>query len=1032
MMNPSRIFIEKSVLTFMIAISIALFGIVGYLRMPVSDLPTTEFPAILVSASYPGATPSTMESTVVVPLENELMSVEGLKAITSTSSNGSCSIALEFELDRSIDFAAQDVSAAINRASGNLPSDLPSPPVYSKVNPADMPIIFMHVTSDTMSETEVYDYTKEVISRRLAMTEGVAQLQTFGSPFAVRLRLNPRLLAARGIGMNTILNTVTAGNTNQPTGTLNGPSSTYSVLADGQLFNGPDYGSLVCRQDKLGQLRLRDLGVAQNSEKNDKINIDLIEDGKRSTATFLAVQKQVGYNTIAVTDDVLKTVDELKKTIPSALTLKTYFVKADWIREGIDDVKLTLAVAFCLVILVVYLSLGRFSNTLVPLFVLPLAMLGTVITIYLMGFSINILSLFAITLSVGFLVDDAIIVVENIHRYIEQGKKPYDAAIEGSQQIAMTVVSTSLALGAVFIPMLMMGGVLGRLFHEFAVTILVALAFSSFFSLSLGSLLCSRWMSEKSEKNVPKVEHFSLKLNEKMLAVYRPWLERALQHRLVTVGIGILCLVASVYAAIAVPKDFFPEDDLGIVTGIVLFPESASPAKQIEVQKQIDTIAYNNPYVAKIGSLAGDNPMFTGNIFWPMLTPIKERPPVDAVMNALYGELSHVVGVKIAMSSYKLINLDVGTSQAQGDYYYSLSSLDTTAMSQAVGALMEKLESTEGFEQISSNLFNKNPEVKLKIDRDKASMLGITATNIETSLGLAFANAKSSTISTATAQYEVIIEVLPDYYNAPTDLKQLYILSSHGEEVPLSAIASWEVETGPKTINHLNGLPSATVYFNLSKNVPLGTAIERLEAIAAEIMPPGVQGHLRGTAGSFASSLGHLVIILGCAIFAIYTILAILYGSFIHPLTPIAALPSATAGGFLSLLIFGYNFSIYAFVGMIMLIGIVMKNGIMMIEFANESIAKDNKEPLEAIKEAAMTRFRPILMTTVSTIMGALPIAIGIGGSIAASRKPLGLVIVGGLVVSQVLTLFLIPVCFYYFERMRRWGLSLRKKSKKW
>jgi len=1031
MMNPSKLFIEKSVLTFMIAITVALFGVIGYLRMPVSDLPSTEFPAILVSASYPGATPSTMESTVVVPLENELMSVEGIKAITSTSSNGSCSIALEFQLDRSIDFAAQDVSAAINRASGNLPSDLPSPPIYSKVNPADLPIIFMHVTSDTMSETEVYDYTKEVISRRIAMTEGVAQLQTFGSPFAVRIKLDPRLLAARGIGMDTIFNTVTAGNTNQPTGNLYGPNDTYSVLADGQLFEGPDYGALVCRQENLGQLRLRDLGSAVNGMRDDKVNIGLIEAGKRSTATFLAVQKQVGYNTIAVTDDVLKTVDELKKNLPSALDLKTYFVKADWIREGIEDVKLTLAVAFCLVILVVYLSLGRFSNTLVPLFVLPLAMLGTVITTYLLGFSINILSLFAITLSVGFLVDDAIIVVENIHRYIEQGKKPYDAAIEGSGQIAMTVISTSLALGAVFIPMLMMGGVLGRLFHEFAVTILVALAYSSFFSLSVGSLLCSRWMSEKSEKNVPKVEKFSLMLNDKMLAIYRPLLDKALKNHLVTTAVGIICLAASLYAASAVPKDFFPEDDLGIITGIVLFPESASPAKQIEVQKQINSITYSNPAVEKVGSIAGNNPMFTGNIFWPMLKPINERPPVDSVMQALYRQLSDVVGVKIALSSYKLINLDVGTGQSQGDYYYSFSSLDSKALSKAVSALINKLESTDGFEQISSNLFNKNPEVRLKIDRDKASTLGISASAIENSLGLAFANAKSSTISTSTAQYDVIIEVLPTYYDAPVDLKQLYILSSSGEEVPLSAIASWQIDTGPKSINHLNGLPSATVYFNLAKGVPLGTAIERLTEITNAITPPGVEGHLRGTAGSFSSSLGHLMVILCLAIFAIYTILAILYGSFIHPLTPIASLPSATAGGFLTLLIFGYNFSIYAFVGMIMLIGIVMKNGIMMIEFANESIAKDNKDPLEAIKEAAITRFRPILMTTVSTIMGALPIAIGIGGSIAASRKPLGLVIVGGLVVSQILTLFLIPVYFYYFERMRRWGLSLRKKSQK-
>lgn len=1029
MMNPSRIFIEKSVLTLIISITVAFFGITSYLQMPVSDLPSTEFPAILVNASYPGATPTTMESTVVVPLENELMTIEGLKTITSTSSNGSAAIALEFELDRAIDFAAQDVSAAINRASGNLPSDLPSPPIYSKVNPADLPILFMHVTSKTMKDTEVYDYTKEVISRRIAMGTGIARVDTMGSPFAVRIQLDPGLLAARSIGMDQILNAVTKGNTNQPTGNLYGSSNTFSVLADGKLLNGPDYGSLVIQQKNLGQLRLRDLGKVENSQKDDKVSVDLFEDGRHSSATFLAVQKQPGYNTIAVTDGVLSVIDEIKESLPSALELKTYFVKADWIKEGIDDVKFTTIVAFLLVIAVVYLSLGRFTNTLVPLLVLPISILGTIITIYLLGFSLNILSLFAITLSIGFLVDDSIIVVENIHRYIEEGEKPYDAAIKGSQQIAVTVISTSLALGAVFIPMLMMGGVLGRLFHEFAMTILIALAFSAFFSLSLGSLLCSRWMSEKSEKNVTAIERLSLKMNERLLKWYRPALEWSLKNHLITAGVGILCVFASFFAAQQIPKDFFPEDDLGIITGISLFSESSSPAKQIEIQRKIDKIIYENPAVDKIASISGLNSMFNGGIFWPMLKPLSERPPVGDVIRTLYRDLSNVVGVKMAMSSYKLINLDVGTSQSQGDYYYSLSSLDMKALYKSVSSLIAKLEDSTGFEQISSNLFIKKPQVSLSIDRDKATALGINAADIERSLGLAFANAKSSTISTSTAQYEVIIEVLPQFYDNPSDLKQLYIYSSKGKAVPLSTIASWDLETGPMTINHLNGLPSATIYFNLAKEMPLGNAIEQIEAFANETLLPSVHGELRGTAGSFSSSMGHLVVILGLAIFAIYAILAILYGSFIHPLTPLAALPSATAGGFLTLLIFGYTFSIYAFVGMIMLIGIVMKNGIMMIEFANELITKENKEPLEAIREAALIRFRPILMTTFSTIMGAVPIAVGIGGAIAASRKPLGLVIVGGLVVSQILTLFLIPVCFLYFEKMRRWGLSLRKKT---
>jgi HAE1 family hydrophobic/amphiphilic exporter-1 len=1030
MSNPSRLFIEKSVMTMMIAITCVFLGILSYFQMPISDMPDTEFPAILVNVSYPGATPSTMESSVVVPLENELMTVEGLKAITSTSKNGSCAIAMQFELSRPIDFAAQDVSAAINRAAGRLPSDLPNPPTYEKVNPADLPIVLMHVTSETMSDTEIYDYTQDVISRRISMVEGVAQLQTFGSPFAVRVRLNPRLLAARDVGLEQIYSTVTSGNTNQPTGNLYGKSDAYSLLANGQLFNGPDFGSLVVKQESAGQLRLRDLGTVVNGKKNDKIRIDLIEGGKHSSATFLAIQKQVGYNTISVTKNILQTVSDLKNTMPSALKLEPYFVKANWIYEAIADVELTLFVAFALVILVVYFSLGSFTNTLVPLFVLPTSLLATLICMHILGYSLNILSLFAVTLSIGFLVDDSIIVVENIHRYIEEGKSPYEAAIEGSAQISMTVISTSLALGAVFIPMLLMGGVLGRLFHQFVVTILLALFFSAFFSLTLGALLCSRWMKDREATKSSRIQMLADKLNERMLSLYKPTLDWALKNHWMVTVVGIGCVLGTAGAGSAIPKDFFPEDDLGILTGIVIFPENASPAKQMETQQKINQVTYANPAVEKLASLSGQNPMFSGNIYWPLLKPLGERAPAAEVIGELYKSLAEVVGVKVALTSYKLINLDVGTSQSQGDYYYTLSSLDADALYKTAETFTEKLRAMHGFTQVTNNLYNKRPEVTLKIDRDKAAALGISAGGIEQALGLAFANAKSSTISTSTAQYDVIIEVLPEFYNAPTDLRELYVTSSQGDEVPLSAISEWKVETGPLTINHLNGLPAVNVYFNLEPGFPLGDAVKTIENMAGQQLLPGVEGSLQGTAGSFASSHAQLIIALAMAIFAIYAILSILYGSFIHPLTPLAALPSATIGGFLTLLLFGYPFSIYAFVGMIMLIGIVMKNGIMMIEFANELLAGGKSTPLEAIHQAALIRFRPILMTTFSTIMGAIPIAVGVGGSIANSRKPLGLVIVGGLVISQILTLYLIPVCFLYFERMRRWGLSLRGKMK--
>jgi hydrophobic/amphiphilic exporter-1 (mainly G- bacteria), HAE1 family len=1039
-MNPSRPFIQHSVMTFIIAITVILLGVLSYSKMPVSDLPNTEFPAILVKVSYPGATPKTMESAVTIPLEKQLMMCEGLQQIASTSQTGSCQIVLQFQLNRSIDFAAQDVLSALNRASGNLPSDLPSPPSFTKVNPTEMPILFMTLTSDTMKASEVYDFTDDIISRRISMVEGVSEVSTYGSPFAVRVRVNPKVLAARSLGYQDIYNVVTSGNTNQPTGAFWGAESSYNIVTDGQLFHGEAYGDLVVRSnDTYGQLKLRDIGTSIDSSNNDRLKISMLKDGKAHETVFLAIQKQPGENTIGVTNAIMKTIESIQREIPPAIDLQPYFSKSEWIIEAVDDVKLTLFVAFILVIFVVYLTLGKFTSTLVPLITLPLSILGTCICMYLLGYSIDILSLFAVTLSVGFLVDDTIIVVENIVRYIESGKSSMDAALEGSKQISLTVISTTLSLIAVFIPMFLMGGFLGRIFKEFAAVICIALLFSAFFSLSIGPLLCSRWIkgkanSENSEgkeaqkKRFNPVERFSEAFSRGLQRIYKPSLEWAFRFKALIVTGGVACFLLTAFMGYVVPKDFFPDDDLGIISGITLFPEKASPDKRIRVQDEINRIIESNPHVDKVGSVSGESGSFPGSVFWPMLKPITERPSGSEVIRELYTALQDIPDIHVAMTNFKLINLDVSTSSSQGDYSYALQSLDSTVLYKTAEKLVQKLSSLPEFTNVSSDMHIDKPQIEIHIDREKASALGVTASALEDSLKLAYADVKSSQISTSTAQYNVIIEVEPIFYESPTRLDAIYVSNTQGQTIPLSSFATWRQSTGPQSIQHINAIPSVTLFFSLSPGVTLGEAIQTLEATANDLLPPGVMGSLEGSAAAFADSNDRLIVVLIGAIFVIYSILAILYESFVHPLTPLSALPAATVGAFLTLFVCREDFTIYAFIGIIMLIGIVMKNGIMLIEFAREKMVKDKKSAYDAMTEAALTRVRPIIMTTISTIMGALPIALGIGGAIAKAHRSLGLVIIGGLVISQIITLYLTPCAFLYLESLREWGLKIRGK----
>ena len=1019
-MNLSAPFIRRPIMTTMIMSAILFFGIIAYKALPVSDLPDVDFPTIQVSATYPGANPDTMANNVTSVLEQQFLGIDGIQTITSTSNTGSATIVLQFVLEKSIDAAAQDVQAAINASAAQLPQNLPYTPTYQKVNPSATPILFLALHSATMNPADLYNYAKNTIGQHISVVNGVSYVYIYGSPYAVRVQVDPQKMAARGIGFDELSNTIQSQNIYNPVGVLYGSTREMNIDVDGQIPRAEGYNSMIIKNNNGAVVRIRDIGQALDSMHTDKFYLNYLTKDIDEPCVVIGVQKQGGTNTLAIIKGINKLLPDLQKQLPGSVKLSRVIDLSVFINEAVHEVQFTLFLAILLVIIVIFIYLGKVMNTIIPALAIPLSITGTFIVLSCFGYTVDILSLLAITLSVGFLVDDAIVVIENISRHVENGEKPIDAAYKGSKEISMTIVSMTTCLAAVFIPFLFMEGIIGRLFHEFSITIISAVLISGIISLSLTPMLCSKLIkphNQTSKSN--KMEQFSIAMNQKMVSFYKKTLIWALSHRLMILLGGIVCLVLSVVMYKLLPRDFLPGNNIGAIQGFSIASDSTSPFQMIKYQKQINEIITKTPYYENIVSIAASYTTDNQGIFFMHLKPTDQRPNIQKIIDELLPKLSEIPGLKIFMKPFPLIDLEVGTSLSKGNYQYTLQSLNADDLYKYGPVMYQRMKQLPGFTQVYSDLEMQLTQLKMHILRDRASMLNVTASAIENVLGLAFANSNLSPINEPDNQFYVIMEVLPKFYSDPSMLSQLYVRSTTGKLVPLNQVVEMKESIGPLNVNHINGFPSVTISFNL-QGASLSSGLEALQKLSNEVLPSSINANVQGAANIFLQSFSNLGYLLLITIFIIYVILGILYENFFHPITVMSTLPPAAFGGLLSLLIFQAPISIYSFLGIVMLLGIVLKNGIIMIEFANQA-AREGKTAYDAIVDACMIRFRPILMTTISALMGAVPIALGIGGITAQGRSPLGIAIIGGLIFSQVLTLYLTPVTYLYLESLQNW-----------
>lgn len=1015
-MNISKPFIERPIMTLLVMLSILFFGIFAYVSLPVSDLPNVDMPTIEVTVSYPGANPETMANSIATPLEQQFMTIQSIESVLSSSNTGKTSILLTFALDRDIDAAATDVQQAITTAMPQLPSNLPNNPTYQKVNPAVTPILYIALVNPNMTEGTLYDYGNTFLGNRISMVEGVSQVIPYGSPYAARIQVDPEKLAAKNIGIDEVADLLRQQNVDLPLGTLWGKRDDFTIDADGQLLDAAGYSEIILKQENGTLVKIADVGRALDSVQNDKFFLKYFTKKGEYPTFILGIQKLPGANTVQVVTRINALLDELRGELPDTLQIFRIYDQSLTILEGIDEVEMTLCIAFVLVVCIIFVLLGKIQNTLIPSLALPLCIAGTAVVMLLLGFSLDILSLLAITLSIGFLVDDAIVVLENTVRHVQEGAAPFPAAIASAKEISTTVLSMTLCLSAAFLPLLFMEGVVGRLFREFSSTIIIAVLFSGFISLSLTPMLASRFLKPYALQKKPKMEKIAENLNEKLLRYYDPCLRFAMRHKILVLGIGFCSVLGSLALAYLLPKDFLPPDDVGFIQGYTLARDGTSPYLMLQYHDEIGRIAIEDPNVDEVISMSSFTNPNEGILFFRLL-PFSQRLSMYAAIDELSKKFASLPGVLTFLSPLPLIDLAVG-STAQALYQYALVSLDTKSLYNYVPTLLQAMRESPEFTQVSSDLRIHQPQWSFHIDREKASNYHVNASQIENLFQYAYSNNKISQINGEINTYDVLLETLPAFYQDPSALSALYVRSSTNHLVPLAELVSIEQTVGPLTRNHLNGLSSASISFNPAPNVPLGDALSRLHTLTAN-MPQKIHGQLLGTAQVFQASFRSLPLLLLLAFFVIYVLLGILYENLFHPLTVMSALPPALFGGLLTLYLFRETLSIYSFVGLILLMGIVLKNGIMMVDFANDSIQKGEKDHEKAISHAARIRFRPILMTTIAALMGAVPIALGIGGGMAQTRRSLGLCIVGGLVISQLLTLLLTPVLFSLFQKLQ-------------
>ncbi len=1024
-MTLSDGFIRRPVATSLLMLAIALFGLVAYRALPVSDLPNVDFPTIVVTASLPGANPDTMASAVATPLEKQFSTIEGLDSMTSTSGLGSTSITLQFALNRELDAAAQDVQAAITRAAPLLPPGMPNPPTFRKVNPADQPIMYLALTSKTLPLYDIDEYAETLMAQRISMVSGVAQVAVFGAAkYAVRVQVDPSALAARRIGIDEVIGAVRSWNVNLPTGELYGPDQAYTIQATGQLTKASAYRPLVVTYRNGSPVRLEEVAKVFDSVEDDKVASWYNSKEGQSRSIVLAVQRQPGVNTIAVADSIRALLPMFRAQLPPPVQLHILYDRSETIRASFQDVQFTMYLTLALVVLVIFLFLRNVSATVIPSLALPFSIIGAFAIMYLLDFSLNNLSMMALILSIGYVVDDAIVMLENIVRHMEHGERPMGASFSGSREIGFTIVSMTLSLAAVFIPVLFLGGIVGRLFREFAVTITAAILISGVVSVTLTPMLCSRFLRPPSEQR-SAFYRVTEGFFRGMLHGYSRSLRWTLRYRPVTMAISIVLLAATVYLFLKASKGFLPSEDTDQIFAVTEAAQGTSFYDMFRYQQAVAEIARNDPNVEQFmsgcggmgggGGIGGPN---YGRMFLHLKPRAQRELSADQVMETLRPKFAAVPGMQVYLQNPPTIR--IGGQLTKSLYQFTLQGPNIEELYRVAGEIEREMAALPSVRDVTTDLLLKKPQINVEIDRDKAAALRLTASEIEEALYGAYGPRWISTIYAPNNQYRVIMETLPEFQANPDALSMLYVRSANGGVVPLSTAAKMTRNLGPQTINHFGQLPSVTISFNLRQGVSLGDAVDQIQQISDRLLPPTISTSFQGSAQAFQTSFRNLWLLLIVAILVVYIVLGILYESYVHPITILSGLPSAGFGALLTLYLFRVELNIYSFVGLIMLIGIVKKNAIMQIDFALAAERQEGKPPLEAIYQGCLIRFRPIMMTTMAALLGAVPIALGYGAG-GEARQPLGLAVVGGLLFSQLVTLYLTPVYYTYLAALQNW-----------
>jgi hydrophobe/amphiphile efflux-1 (HAE1) family protein len=1019
-MNISEPFIRRPIATSLLMAGILVFGLASYKLLPVSALPTVDFPTISVTATLPGASPDTMASSVATPLEQQFAAIPGLAQMTSTSGLGTTRINLQFELNRNIDGAAGDVQTAINAASGLLPKDLPSPPTYKKTNPAERAILIYAVSSDALPIYRVDDYAYTIIAQKLSTISGVSEVDIAGQQqYAVHVQVNPLALAERNIGLEDVHSSLDAATLDEPKGELEGKGQVYTLDTNDQLFDAQAFKKTIIAYRNGAPVRVEDVGDVIDSSQQPRTGAWV--GNKR--VELLLIKRQTDANTLAVVDQVKQHMPTLLAALPPTVHVELVSDRSVNIGESVNDVQLTLLLTISLVVLVIFLFLHNLWATIIPSIVVPLSLVGTFGVMYALGYSLDNLSLMGLTIAVGFVVDDAIVMIENIVRYLEQGDRPFEAALKGAGQIGFTIISITLSLVAVFIPLLFMAGIIGRLFREFAMTVTTAVLVSGFVSLTLTPVMCSRFLTRESQHGRNFVSRWSEYLFGRLIRGYDRGLTWVLRHQFPMLVLTLALIVATGALYVWVPKGFFPEQDTGFVFGEAEARQDTSFAAMSKIENTFADIVMADPAVDHVvgfaGATGGNATESTARLFI-QLKPLNERDAsAQEVIQRLRPKVAQVPGAKFFMQAGQ--DVSVGARLSQTEYQFTLTDTDTEELNHWAPILQGEMQKAPELQDVATDQQIASPHIAISVDRDAASRLGLSLSQIDQTLYDAFGERQVTTVYTSSRQYKVILELQPQFQNDPSALSRVYLTSPSGARIPLSAAAQIGHKVEPLTVNHQGQFPSVTLSFNVAPGYSLGQAVERIQAIQQQLQTPiTLQGTFQGTAQEFQRSLVSMPLLVAAAIAVVYIILGVLYESYIHPITILSSLPSAGVGALIMLMGFGYDLTVIAIIGIILLIGIVKKNAIMMIDFALEAERTQGKSPVDAIHEACLLRFRPIMMTTMSALFAGLPIALGYGAG-SELRRPLGIAVVGGLIVSQALTLFTTPVIYIYLDRLNQW-----------